>query len=215
MKKILLAVLVSAAGLGLYSCNNGAYDLDPKTDNGALNPVNPDNNISIPPGNIKVTVNGVIYTFYPSKYVDTSAGQRIYMGSGVLDKDPLFKRWFGIRISHTEGADPDFTNKTVVDAWYSYIDTSLDQRVYFVSDGVDFDPEKPGALKGKDGDAIRGLLPTGEYKFYPVLYDHDEDSKTPKVPQTSKVSSIKVTEGEFHLQKTTKLNEIKMMQLEI
>jgi hypothetical protein len=211
MKKILFAILVSATGLGLYSCNNGAYDLDPKTNNGAVNPLNPDNKISIPPGNVKVDINGVTHLFYPGFYLDSSGGQKVYFGYAPLENDPIFKRTIGVMIGHTEGKDPDFTDKTKVSVWYSLIDTFSDQRIYYIASG-DAKMDVNGALKGREGDAIRGTLPEGEYIFAPQMYDHDTNQLTPTIAQETKVKSMKLTKGEFHLMKTNKPKDIKYIQ---
>lgn len=210
MKKLLLTILVSTAGLGLYSCNNGAYDLDPKDSGGALNPLNPENKVSIGPGNIRAKINGIVYTFYPSVYLDTSLGSKNYICFGALDKDPMFQRWMGMTIHHVEGKDPDFTNKTIVDAWYSLIDTSIDQRVWYTSVYTDAKMDVPGSLKGKEGDAIHGFLPAGEYRLAKTYYeDTDRFHRNPPMLPPIKMTSVKVSEGEFHLKKTTKVKDVK------
>jgi hypothetical protein len=76
MKKLLLsAFLIAALGPSFSSCNNGAYDADPKTNNATiLNPLNPGSGVSIPIGYMTMNINGFYAAFLAGAWSDSTAG---------------------------------------------------------------------------------------------------------------------------------------------
>jgi hypothetical protein len=74
MKKLVFAALLATAGVGLFSCNNGAYDADPKTTGSPLNPLDPNSGVTVPLGSMRVAQNGTIQNFYPAYYQTDEEG---------------------------------------------------------------------------------------------------------------------------------------------
>lgn len=204
MKKFLITALLAGTSLGLYSCNNGAYDVDEK-DKGGLNPTNPTSGTTLPLGNAKITVNGVEYLFYPGYYVDTvfnfDGNKRpFFYAWAYKPNDAPFNRTISISFRHVEGKTPDATDKTVGDVLYFYVDTFAKDTVFYAAYDMNFDTSNlsfaSAKINGTEMDNLRGKVNYGALKALP-WYDEDDDN-SPIKPAPVRDSIIYIS-GEFHL----------------
>lgn len=154
MKKFFTAILLAAAGVGLYSCNNGAYDARPDDPSG-FNYLNPNSPVKVPLGTIRVKIDNITYDYYPSFYkdVEVDVNGKKYVTKffqGVLANDPMFKRVF----SFTVGEIKDIaTSDFAYDFSYAVTDTTND-TVAFYRRTEDFKFE----IKGMEDNNFRGVF---------------------------------------------------------
>src|SRR5437879_2988657 len=100
MKKILFTTLLTAGVcMAMISCNNGAYDADPNTDNATIkNPLDPNSGVTVYIGTIKTVLNGKDVLFTDCSYTIDTNNNRII--TGVQANDNVFNS--AIRIYFAE-----------------------------------------------------------------------------------------------------------------
>lgn len=102
MKKLFVtSALALSISMGLYSCNNGAYDADPTTDLSAgQNPLNPTSGTGVLIGTMKAYINGQEVVFSPVYHVtDTFNTRRLY---ARVPNDSIYNR--SILITYAENS---------------------------------------------------------------------------------------------------------------
>lgn len=179
-----MAAALAVSSLAIYSCNNGAYDIDPKNNPGALNPLDTTSGVTIPLGSLKLTVNDVPYFYYPAKYKEfkiDGAGTVYQYFQTTLDNDPIFRRLIQFRLH-------DIKNLQEFAYEFAYIikDTTLDTpAIYRPTDDFKF------TIKGNESGNYRGVF-SGKLKL----------DRTAAVPY-GVVDELKVTNGEYYIPMNT------------
>ena len=189
MKKLLLsAFLVAALGPSLTSCNNGAYDADPKTNQGTvLNPLNPATGVTIPIGYMTMEINGYFASFLAGAWSDSTTG----VASLVAFSFDTVTQWQTMSIVMTSynGAGtynflPDGSNGVVTHQIFDpqdpngYIASSHSSNVGSGNATV--------VVQGTEDGNIRGTFSARLYRNMPVVNASDSDI---------------ITNGKFYLPK--------------
>ncbi len=192
MKKFFItALLATGVSFILPSCNNGAYDADPTSSTGALNPLDPNSGVTVYLGTAKATLNSTATTFYPVYYIEKDPGTRfdIYAmraGDDVLKHTILFS----IR---------GFKSLTEFSALvtYQYQDTTgWDSTVVYTGD-------VQVKLTGNEGGNLRGTF-SGEVFYATKVSNHlekvipDDLESESLLSDLDKSKSIRITDGEFY-----------------
>lgn len=178
MKKFLLAAtLLAGTSLALFSCNNGAYDMDPSTTNPALNPLDPSSGVTVYLGTMKASINGTMTEFYPAYYVSPVENEFAIMGTRGKDKFPGHTIKIGIyNFQNIKEFNSEFR--------YQFKDTTIADTMvtveYAPKDGFEV------VLNGNESGNLRGTFKGTLYRAWPVANAKD---------------SIVIKQGEFYVPK--------------
>lgn len=196
MKKFFVTVLLATGvSLMLPSCNNGAYDADPATSTGGLNPLDPNSGVTVYLGTMKATLNSTPTTFYPAYYIEKDPGSRfdIY---GVRAGDEVLKHTILFSIRGFKSLS-EFS----VLVTYQYQDTLgvNDSTVVYTGD-------VQVKLKGNEGGNLRGTF-SGDI-FYATKVSNHLEMVIPDDLETNNLLSnldksqyISIKDGEFYVAK--------------
>ena len=102
MKKLLIAfTLLFAVSIGMYSCNNGAYDAQPDKDNSsALNPINNSSGVTTYLGSMDAIVNKKQQIFDPAFYYKID---EVYYIVARIQHDSILERYLRINFTAYNG----------------------------------------------------------------------------------------------------------------
>jgi hypothetical protein len=196
MKKFFVTVLLATGvSLMLPSCNNGAYDADPTTSTGGLNPLDPNSGVTVYLGNMKASLNNTATSFYPAYYIEKDPGSRFDLygmraGDGVLKHTLLFSiRGF------------KSLSEFSVLVTYQYQDTVgvNDSTVVYTGD-------VQVKLNGNEGGNLRGTF-SGEVFYATKVSNHlqkvipDDLEAEGLLSNLDKSQSIIIKDGEFYVAK--------------
>ena len=188
MRKVILsALLLAATGFGLASCNNGAYDADPKTNNGAvLNPINPSSGVTIPIGYIQVEINGFLASFNAGIWTDSVANTAILTASRIDRPDQI--QGITIMLTNYNGAGTytvgaDGAGGGITHVLYNPLDNNYIALGYTTASGAG---SGTVTIEGTEDGNIRGHFEATLYQYAP-----DPDNN----------NSETITKGKFYLKK--------------
>ena len=130
MKKLVIAALLATGSLAIFSCNNGAYDADPKITGSPLNPLNPtESGVTVFLGRMKANINGTPTLFAPAYYtVDESGAMNVI---ALRDNDKEFQHTLRFSIYNFKN-----TKEFSYGVTYTYRDTSKHSVDSIVTYGV-------------------------------------------------------------------------------
>lgn len=194
MKKFFItALLATGVSFLLPSCNNGAYDADPNSSTGGLNPLDPNSGVTIYLGTMKATLNSTRTSFYPAYYIEKEPGSRFDM-YGFRAGDPL-KHTMLISIR-------GFNSLSEFSAVVAY---HLQDTVGVNDSTIVYTGEMQIKLNGNEGGNLRGTF-SGDLYYATKVSNHLEkvipDDLEPLTP-TDQSQAIRVTDGEFYVPKKT------------
>jgi uncharacterized lipoprotein NlpE involved in copper resistance len=181
MKKLVIAALLATGSLALYSCNNGAYDADPKVSGSPLNPLNPkESGVSVYLGTMRADLNGTTTLFSPAYYTVDESGAMNVIAFRVNDKD--FRHTLRFSIYNFKN-----TKEFSYGVAYTYLDTSKHSVDSFFTYGTH---TSTGAftltMNGNEEGNLRGNFSGTLAKLKPVENVADV---------------IKITNGEYYVPK--------------
>ena len=180
MKKLVFAALLATAGVGLFSCNNGAYDADPKTTGSPLNPLDPNSGVTVTLGSMRVMQNGTTQWFYPA-YYQTAEGFHTF--NMISENDRKYYPTLRFTLFDVKSLK-EFGTSVVV---YTYVDSSKHSLDSVITYAV-----TPNAghmkitLTGNEEGNYRGFLSGTLYRY---------------LPKADLKDSIVFTNGEFYIPK--------------
>lgn len=196
MKKFFVtALLATGVSLMLPSCNNGAYDADPATSTGGLNPLDPNSGVTVYLGTMKASLNKTKTTFYPAYYIEKDPGTRfdIY---GMRAGDEVLKHTMLFSIRGFKSLS-EFSALVI----YHYQDTTGVNDTTVVYTG-----EVQIKMKGNEGGNLRGTF-SGDVFYATRVSNHlemvipDDLETNGLLSNLDKGKSIEIKDGEFYVAK--------------
>lgn len=191
MKKfVVAALLATGACLVLPSCNNGAYDSDPNSSTGGLNPLDPNSGVTVYLGTMRATLNNTITAFYPAYY--TSPKENNFVVTGIRANDEVLKHTINFAITNFKNLSEFGTIFT-----YEFQDTTGNDSTIIYTGPVAV------KLTGNEGGNLRGTF-SGEIYYTAKLSNHlEEDPLAIQLPDPDKSKVIYIKDAEFYVPKKT------------
>jgi hypothetical protein len=207
MKKLLVAtLLIAGSSVALFSCNNGAYDADPKTDlSSGKNPLDPGSGVNVYLGSMKGHVNRKVMTFHNAKYQIDTGGTRVIVANAI--DDPELRRRFLITVPEVDysNASVAYTKSFVIGgesySWnfiYAVRDTTRKDRnldFLYISNTASGSGQVLFQVAGDEGGNMRGKFKGTVFKA--IL---NEDGVTPS-GQFDLSDSVVFNDVEFYIPK--------------
>ena len=180
MRKVILsALLLAVTGFGLVSCNNGAYDADPKTNDGAvLNPINPSSGVTIPIGHMQLEINGFLAGLTTGIWTDSVTGTAIITASVVDRPDQI--QSITIMLNNYNGAGTyavgaDGAGGAITHILYNPLDNNYIASGFTTASGAG---SGTVTIEGTESGYLRGRFEGTLYEFAPTINNANSEAIT-------------------------------------